>query len=324
MKRFVHFKTNLSNHLFMTTGISRLRERNTRLALKRKMQLAVFVVLFSLIGKAQTYTTATNGNWSNPSTWVGGVVPGSIISAGNVVNVNHTVTYDINSDLKISGALNVVGDTLKFGSSFNNNVQVNSGGLLYVNNGGFIQNIQNHSSDMIVDMGRVLFNNAKVAISKGFLAIKGASRTIRNSTVLIGNKYDLDGTVTSGSIDTIQFSVVEIGISQNGDFRIRANNKLRVADAYIKVDNGSNFRNDPTGSITVLPGANSNYGFDLLKVTGDLQNDGNWVARIDAACISGNIQGAQMAAIDFTRSQDCSATPQIGARPGNLYLLTRF
>lgn len=48
----------------------------------------------SLAGAAPTnYTTAANGNWNNPATWTGSVVP----PAGAVVIIRHTVSVNVNA-----------------------------------------------------------------------------------------------------------------------------------------------------------------------------------------------------------------------------------
>lgn len=255
----------------------------------------------ALAGFAQTYNTQAAGNWNSPSTWVGGQVPSATISSGRVVNIKHRVTFNLNSDLRISGTLNVT-DTLVFPSSYDRKVDVNDG-TLTVTNGGFMQSLNNRS-EMISDGGRILFTNSQVYISKSFQAKKSSRRTIRNSKLWIGTDYSIEGGGPNASTDTIQSSLVETGMTGNsGDFDIKNGNTLRVANAIIKIQGNSNFKNQ--GTINVLPGAYSNYGFDFLKVTKDLTNDGTWTARIDAHCVSGQINGSQMAAIDFTRSEDC-------------------
>lgn len=277
MKRSVHSKNLVNKYLLLVAvGIS-----------------------LAISGYSQTYNTQAAGNWSSPSTWIGGQVPSSNISSGRVVNIKHKVTFNLGNDLKISGSLNIT-DTLLFPSSFQDDIEVK--GTLTVTNGGFVQSL-NRRSDLVSDGGRILFINSQVFISKGFLTKKDSRRTIRNSKLWIGEGYELDGSGSNVSIDTIQNSLVETGMAGNGDFVIKGGNTLRVSNAIIKVQNGSDFEND--GTINVLPGAYSNYGFDFLKVTGDLQNDGSWNARIDASCISGQIRGSQMASIDFTRAQDC-------------------
>ena len=266
----------------------------------------IFLAAFK--ADAQTFATKAAGNWSNPSTWVGGNVPGTTIAAGQTVNINHAVVYNYNTDLKISGSLNVTGDTLRFESVFTNKrVDIISGGILKVVNGGLLQNLTTTSSDMSIDMGKVIFTNSKITISKDFITTKGATRTMLNSTLIVVGKYDIKGTGSDPSVDTIKFSMVETG----DNFIINPNSSLKVSNAYIKINNGKDFINK--AAVSILPGSNSNMGFDYLKAS-TLKNDGSWNARIDAYCVN-TINGSQMGDIDFTRQPDCSGTPQIGPAP---------
>lgn len=288
----------------------------TAISIFKKAVLLFTFTFFAMLANAQTYTSQSDGMWSSPTTWAGGVVPPATISAGVTVNINHTVTINNNNDLVISGTLKVTGDTLVLGSSFvSKNIRVLSTGQLRVANGGITYNAAGASTSISAEGGKIVFENATVNIPRDFLATQGAARKVLNSTVKIGGKYDLDGTLLNPSADTLKFSFIETNLTQAGDFYIHNNTTLRVANAYIKVNNGNNFRNDIGGKIQVLTDASRNTGFDYLKVTKDLINDGSWSARIDAACITSNISGVQIADIDFTRSQDCSNTPQIGAAP---------
>jgi hypothetical protein len=282
---------------------------------KKETHLSFLGVIMALAGMAQTYTTQADGDWSSPSTWAGGIVPATTIAAGKVVVIKNKVTFDQNNDLVVSGKLSITNDTLVFGSSYDKNIQVNAGGSFSVSNGVIIQDISTHKSNFTVNGGRVSFNKSIIYISRGFLGTNGGSRSFVDTKIYVGNKYELGGTSTTSFIDTVKNSIIQISMSESGDFTINNYGILKVANAIIKVENGNNFRNTGGGAISVLKGANSNYGFDLLKVTKDLQNDGSWNARIDAACISGSIKGSKMADIDFTRSQDCAATPLIGDAP---------
>ncbi|HWR32042.1 MAG TPA: T9SS type A sorting domain-containing protein [Chitinophagaceae bacterium] len=280
----------------------------------KTLVLFLFAALLSFTAKAQTYTTVSSGNWNSSSTW-GGTAPGSTLNAGVVVNVKHAVTYNLGNDLNISGTLNISGDTLRTGGGFNKNIKVNTGGTLKVINGGLLQSMQSSNSTLESERGTVIFTNAKVTISKDFENIRGGYRSIKNSTLIIGGNYDLGGEVLYPAVDSIQFSVIETNTLSNGEFRVKDFTTLRVANAYIKIQNGSKFKNESLATIITIPGANGNFGFDYLRITDELKNDGTWNARIDAACVSGSIVGLKMSEIDFTRNQDCSATPLIGAAP---------
>lgn len=282
---------------------------------KKETHFSFLGVILALAGMAQTYTTQTDGNWSNPSTWVGGIVPATTIAAGQTVVIKNKVTVDQNNDLAISGTLSILNDTLVFGSSYDKDIKVNAGGLFSVSNGVIIQDMASRKSSFSVNGGRVSFSKSIVYVSRDFLGTNGGSRFFIDTKVYVGRKYELGGTSSKSFIDTIKNSLIQISLYEGGDFSINNYGVLKVANAVIKVENGNSFKNTGGGAISVLKGANSNYGFDLLKVTKDLQNDGSWKARIDAVCISGAIKGSQMADIDFTRSQDCAVNPSIGDAP---------
>lgn len=267
-------------------------------------------LLLAATASAQTYSTVAGGNWSDPSTWAGGQVPGTSITAGKKVNISHAVTFDVNSDIIINGILNIT-DTLKYAANAQKSIRVNSGGVLYVTNGVLMQNVTIKQSNIEVAGGRMAVTSSTVFVGKDFKASNGGKRSFVNSVVLTGEGYSIEG---SQSVDTIRNSLIETGMSGSGGDFIITGGKLRVANANVKVHNGQNFKNMSGGTIQVLLGAASNYGFDFLKVTGDLENNANWDARIDAYCVNGNIKGGQMAAIDITRSEDCEAA-HIGDAP---------
>src|SRR5690242_19967766 len=91
---------------------------------KRKVQLGFLALLLTVVSTAQTtYTTRAAGNWSSATTWVGGKIPGSTIAKGITVIIKHTVTFDQNNDLSISGTLNIT-DTLKFSTAAKKDISV--------------------------------------------------------------------------------------------------------------------------------------------------------------------------------------------------------
>lgn len=282
----------------------------------KKIQLSLLVAMISLASMGQSFNTINNGNWSNPSTWSGGAVPATTITSGQTINIKHVVTFDVNSNLTVSGAINIT-DTLKLAATATKDVLINAGGSIAVTNGGLVQDIATKQNNLTMNGGRFSLVNSCAYISKAFAANNGSSIFFKNSKLYLGLGYTLAGTAVAPTVDSIQNSIIETGISNAGssDVVIGAYCTLRTANGVIKVDNGGSFKNSAGANIIVLKGASSNYGFDLLKVAKDLQNDGAWNARIDAACIGGAIKGTAMAAIDFTRSQDCSADGHIGDAP---------
>jgi hypothetical protein len=273
--------------------------------------LAAAMLLMVLAGKAQTYTTLVAGNWSSPATWLGGTVPPRTITAAMTVNIKHAVNCNLTGDLVIAGKLNIVGDTLRFPASFDKKTIIEAGGLLVIRNGGYLQDLSLRKCEMNVNGGQLIVENARVDISKNVTAAPGSRRMYRNTTVRVGEGYEIAGSSVASVIDTIQNATVEVGVSAAGNFVQKDYTKLRVANAKVFVRSGD-FRNEALGEILVLPGAVSSYGFNQLKVKKDLENKGAWDARIDAHCVEGQIKGSNMAAIDLTRSQDCTEASSTG------------
>ncbi|MGZ5220933.1 MAG: hypothetical protein ACXWC7_12670, partial [Chitinophagaceae bacterium] len=281
--------------------------------LTRKFFLTFLGVLVSFIGMAQTYTTIARGNWNSPSTWAGGVIPTASISSGKTVNINHGVTFNLNSDLTVSGKLNIMGDSLYFLASYDKKVIVGSTGTLYVKNGGFLQIVSSNKSEMQVNGGRVILENAVMLISKNVKASAGAKRTYKNSTVIVGEKYEMAGTLLNRAIDTVANSYLEIGRNSN-DFELNDYSTFSVANATVIVGKGK-LSTKATADVSVLPNAAGNFGFDMLKVAADLDHNGNWNARIDVYCIGGSIKDNILSAIDFTIAEDCDEIMQTGELP---------
>jgi hypothetical protein len=306
MKRSVH--NNLIAQHLLSAAVSMK-------ALSNKKTYLVFLgMILTLAGMSQTaFSTKAKGNWSNANTWTGGKIPSAANAKGITITINHTVTYDVNSDLTNSGVL-VVNDTLKFPSTSTKSLMVNAGGVLLVNTGGILQDLNAKASGITVTGGRVAFVDSYIAIGKTFNASAGATRSYVRSQIFVSGGYSISGASTTPSIDSIQNSLIDVAMSQSGDFVINSYSTLRVANADIKVDNLNDFINNAGGTISVLKNAANNYGFDWLKVTSTLQNDGSWDARIDAAC-TGNITGTKMTDIDFARAQDCSNNPSVGSAP---------
>jgi hypothetical protein len=271
-----------------------------------KLLLVAVGSLMTMVSAAQTFTTKADGNWASASTWVGGVAPGRTITAGMVVNINHDVIANLTGDITISGILNVTNDTLRLPTTFKYDITLNTTGLLIVKNGGlFSQDMGARKINLLVNGGRVSFDNARVDISETIVLSAGSRRLTKNSIVKVGETYEMQGSLLSRVTDTIDNSTIQPGLQNGGDFNIKSYCTVRVANATVITGNGD-FINELNSDITVLPGAANNYGFNYIRSQKDLENNGNWDARVDAYCVSGSITGINMYAIDFTRLQDCN------------------
>ena len=263
-------------------------------------------MLLTATGYAQTYTTVKSGNWNSPTTWSGGLVPGRTISAAMTVNVNHDVAFNISGDFAISGKLNI-NDSLTFATAYDGKLLVGATGIVTVRNGALLTKMSSGKVEMEINGGKLFLDNAQVEISKSMKAFAGSRRSYKNSVVHIGGLYEMTGTSGSPIIDTVESTTIEVSKETGGDFLVKSYCTMRVKNAIVVVNNG-NFLNESNSTINVLPNAVSNYGFNLLKTSKDLENKGAWTARIDAHCVGGTIKGSQMAAIDLTRSEDCNLT----------------
>jgi hypothetical protein len=283
MKKSVHSKSFTNKYLLlMTAGI-----------------------LLAFTSVAQTYTTRADGSWTSPATWVGGQVPNRTIGSGMVVNIIHDVTCNVNGDLSISGVLNIIGDTLRFNSSFDKKTIVNPGGLLYVKDGGYIQYMPSKKNDLEIHNGRLYVESSKFNVSKRLSADDGSKINQKNSYIQIGENYEPKGNGGSKVYDTIQNSTIEV---LSGDFHIDNHSILKVANVTLKVNNGD-AKFESNADVIVLPNATGNFGFDAIKIKNDMENKGDWDARVDAFCIDGDIKGNKMGDIDFIRPEDCTLQP---------------
>lgn len=283
--------------------------------------LAVFgcCTLFGVSSSAQIFTTKSRGNWTNPNTWVGGIVPTRTIAPGSRVDILHDVTVDLTDDFLVYGHLNVLGDTLRFPATYTKKTFVYSGGSLVVWNGGFLQNLAANQCEVEIKGGRMLIENAIVQIGKHYKNLNG-NRVIRNSFVKVGEDYIADGSSGLPSRDSILYSTIEANISHSGHFELKDDSYLNVANARIFALDGD-FKTANRGYVKTLAGAAGGYGFDLIKTRTHLDVDGPWEARIYSYCVDGDIKGSNAADIDFVRAEDCSLAPVPAPSPAALIVI---
>jgi hypothetical protein len=293
----------------MKTSVpNRVRPLHVHTFNPNKAIMLSLLLIMTLAVQAQTFTTIAPGNWNSPSTWSGGSVPNRDIAAGRVVIIRHDVNFNFSSDLIVRGQLRIeTGGVLRFAPGFDKKISMYSTGLLHIKSGSLLQNLPDVKSTLEMDGGRILVESGRLEISGDIKAKAAVRRTYRNSVIKTGRLYELDGTSSAKAIDSIINSTVEVGVYASGDFDCKNYSSLFVSNAKLMVQNG-NFKTSSNSEIVALSGAVANFGIDILKVKGNLQNDGAWNARVDAYCVDGSITGSAMAAIDFTRPEDCTLT----------------
>ncbi len=157
--------------------------------------------LFSLKSFAATITSSTSGNWSNTTTWVGGVVPGS--SDNVVIASGHNVTVDANS-LCTSIVINAPA-----GSS-SNSLILNSGISLTIS-GSLTASTTTASSTSTIAVGAGVLNVGSISMSSITSNTRITRLTISTGTV------NCTGNLTSSNAAT---SKTEIVFSGNGILNI--------------------------------------------------------------------------------------------------------
>lgn len=270
--------------------------------------LLLAIVLAPSVGFGQTYTTRAAGSWTNSATWVGGLVPSRNILSTMTVNINHQVTVNLDDDIHIYGTLTIAGDSLIFPISYEDNTFIYSTGKLNIINGGFLQNLTARKCEVNVYGGKVIIENSNVNIGKVFKATDGSERLIKNSTVRVGEDYITNGGSSNFVKDTIQYSTVYTSVTGGGHFDINEYTALKVANAKIYTGSGD-FRVSDKSNIIALSNSIGGYGFNIIKTSNHLDNNGSWIAPVDAYCVGGDVKGSKAAEIDFTRPQDCTLTP---------------
>ena len=269
---------------------------------KRKFFVTFLGIIAASAAMGQTYTTKAAGNWNSAATWEGGSMPGTSIGAGKTVIVKHAVTFNQASDFSIAGTLSIEGDTLKFDGSYDKKVLIAATGVLNIKNGGFIQ-LGTKKGEMEVNAGRITMENGRMVIGKLLKSLAGTKKTLKNSTLVVREKYELEGTSSKRSLDTLVLSTIEA--AGDATFDIKDYCSFYVDNARLIIGKDK-LAIKSTSEIRVLPGAAGNYGLKQLKIEKDLENDGTWDARIDAYCIGGSIKGSKAGDVDFTRPEDCS------------------
>ncbi len=201
----------------------------------KKILLLIVIVLFGTVLNAQI-TSSQSGDWSSPSTWVGGNIPNStndvIIASGHIVSVDiesscKNISFaDTSSRLGLNANLNCYGNFNRADTS--GNPFYYSGSSLWTPGAKFvfkgdaatqtITNLNINSTDpyplrfdeLVIDKSAGKFttsagsNNLKLGI--------GTSLEILNGTFELATTDDIDGRNTSGNATTPTITVAANGI----------------------------------------------------------------------------------------------------------------
>ncbi|UII24854.1 T9SS type A sorting domain-containing protein [Fulvivirga maritima] len=296
------------------------------------MRLFLLLVLYISVNfglSAQTIQSAQSGNWNDPSTWVGGVVPTAANSSGIIINNGHSVAA--NSNVSADQMIINDGGELIINSGITFTVGAGTGDDLTVNSGGILE----ISSGAILNIQRIVSPPPpRVAFIRVY-GIVNNSGTINNasSTSMIfeaGSIYNHEFTTTSGVIPSASWNVqstcvisgyttntaAPTGLSQAfGNFTWDTPNLTEYIDlqgALTDVNGDLLFQN-LTGNYVYLTSLND-Y---TLNVGGDFIIDNSNFGINSSAIVSLNVTGdvSFINNVDLTFVYDGTSSLNIG---GNL------
>lgn len=225
----------------------------------------------SYCGVCGDFKSVQDGNWGDPSTWKGGIVPDFTLNDKDVVIQHHVISDE--------------------------NISLINGSHLWIEN-GTLETTSDKS--IIVGVGYLSLRAGTIITGGDFETISTNSNLeIVKSILSIGADFNIP---TSGGG---QFYIQDSQIQIESDWSIYAGN-IRVVNSCINIANG-NFNN---GRIPNTPGGlfkSTNASFNILNgnfvnstkmegqisglniSNGNLENTGDWSASIEEHCVSGNI-----------------------------------
>ena len=224
-------------------------------------------------GMGTITSTGTGGNWNDPATWVGGVVPGSgddvVIASGAVVTVN-TTAYSKALSIQSTGTLQFSGtNSLQVNGDFTNNGTFTAGSGTVEFAGGIDATIGGSSN--------TTFNN--FTLNKGsdvFSTLTVQSNITIDSLTFSNGVLDVNtGTTTithianaSNTIPSTSGLIVSGGTLNTGDYSI-------INEGLIQITSGTaNFGNSSGNSVhTQIDGAFAVSGSStVVNIAGRLEN----------------------------------------------------
>jgi hypothetical protein len=134
-------------------------------------------------GTGAAITSAATGNWSNPATWVGGVVPNGCNDV--TIAAGHTVTLDANANARTltvaaTGVMNVSANTLTVAITSQNNSTLSLSGTLNLTGTG------------------------NIVLNGNFITVSGASfnQSGTSNLTIDGNNNNVVGTSVASGVHT--------------------------------------------------------------------------------------------------------------------------
>lgn len=262
------------------------------------MKYLVLTVLFLLKTSlfAIVYTTTSDGDWTDASTWDANGSPGSYWGATDQVIINHDVI--LNQNVGYAGSLEITtGNSL---SSTTRNIALYNGanltsiGNLTVNNltlnsasNGAVSGTLVVDNNLVVGSGSSLVCSNVTEVRNKFTN-NGGTVTFNNETTIDGNLENNNGTITFNDNSTINGNV-----DNNNSSAVLNFNADTDISGYVKL-NSSSTLNMASGVEANVGGnftANSGSTFNnegRINVDGNFTNNGGTIQNDGIVDIAGN------------------------------------
>jgi hypothetical protein len=291
--------------------------------IKLYMAVPLFLLLHTNFSLAINYYTIAQGNWTLPATWLGGIVPGNTINAGDTVFVIHDVVYNNGNDLNINGALRITGvsfSTPKTGAGSGRSVFIRSTGSFYIYAGSFILPLFNGGSalsgSLINDGGKMYAYYSNIEIAQNWTPLNGAISKYSGGCLALGENYSMN----SASSDSLISTCITIGLHGSGNFEIKSNSALFIINSKILLRGMSgNLINDVGCTVSTSNGGQ----IVALDVSSNLVNDGTWAVPVSSYCIDGSITGSNHLQVtsNLPSTENCALVNTDSCSDCNLIIL---
>ena len=266
-----------------------------------------------------TYRTAQPGNWTDGSTWIGGVAPPEEIIEGDSVIINHKVILNIDAQLLQIGDDNTVGvlvinDTLENintpgHSQIGRGLSLRKNGRLIMCDFALILHVfqtngDNLNSNMEAEGGVIHAKNGVIEVgmnwSSGEKDGVHTTRVMENTCMRIGENY-----LNEPAIDTLTNVCVEIGLHGSGNAQFQNTGCMHVIGSAVQFIL-RNPDDDPAGNFQISSGGSKITGDTIALICADQINNSSTLntAVVAGYCAPGGTSGTA----DFELiAKDCDA-----------------
>lgn len=263
-----------------------------------KYLLLFLLVVFSfLFVRATTYTTISNGNWSNPNTWDANGSPGTYWGADDQVVIAHDV--HLNQSIGYAGSMTIQSSAFLYTTSNNlavyNGGSINAQGKLQLNSYTLNGNTSAiHASEVDLN-GSFTIGSNSTATFNDTVSING-NFTNNNGTVIFNNSLDIDGFLRNNNGQLTLNGETSVNgdlANNNSSADIYVNNELNV-NGNMQNNSGARLHIDNTATINLNGNFSNNSSSTVnidgrFNIGGNMANNGGTVNADGVVDVSGNL-----------------------------------